>query len=62
MRTSTDEAKTWGEATPIMGDKLLGYYVLNNDRVVQLKSGRLIVPVSNWTLTVPLRSTLRAVT
>ena len=31
-------------------DKLMGYYVLNNDRVVQLRSGRLIVPVSRHSM------------
>lgn len=45
MRISTDEAKTWSEPTVIIDDQV-GYYVLNNDRVVQLKSGRLIVPVA----------------
>ena len=45
MRISKDEAKTWSEATPCITDKK-GYFVLNNDRVIQLKSGRLIVPVS----------------
>lgn len=46
MRISTDEAKTWSEPTEVIGEKEMGYYVLNNDRVVQLKSGRLVAPVS----------------
>lgn len=48
LRTSDDEGKTWSEATPVIGedDENLGYYVLNNDRVVQLKSGRLLAPVA----------------
>lgn len=46
MRISTDEGATWGEATGMISDQDFGYYILNNDRVVQLKSGRLIAPVS----------------
>ncbi|MBT7164385.1 MAG: exo-alpha-sialidase, partial [Victivallales bacterium] len=46
MRISTDEAKTWSEPAGVIPDDDMGYYVLNNDRVVQLKSGRLIVPVA----------------
>ncbi|OHB65822.1 MAG: hypothetical protein A2Y77_12890 [Planctomycetes bacterium RBG_13_62_9] len=42
---STDEAKTWSEPTVCITDEV-GYYVLNNDRAVQLKSGRLILPVA----------------
>jgi sialidase-1 len=45
VRFSTDEARSWSEARPIItGEK--GYFVLNNDRVIQTKSGRLIAPVS----------------
>ena len=44
MRTSSDEAKTWSD--PVKCIENLGYYVLNNDRVVQLKNGRIIFPVS----------------
>lgn len=46
MRISTDEGKTWGEAVGVISDEDFGYYILNNDRVVQLNSGRLIAPVS----------------
>lgn len=46
MRISTDEGKTWGEATSVIPDEDMGYYVMNNDRVVQLKDGRLIAPVA----------------
>ena len=46
VRFSTDEAKTWSDATDIIPKSQIGYYVLNNDRAVQLKSGRLIIPVS----------------
>jgi len=45
MRISTDEAQSWSEPKPVIDDQV-GYYVLNNDRVVQLKSGRLIAPVA----------------
>ncbi len=45
MRISTDEAKTWGEPTLCINDQI-GYYVLNNDRAVQLKSGRIVLPVA----------------
>jgi hypothetical protein len=47
LRLSTDEAKTWTE--PKLCIEPGGYYVLNNDRVVQLKSGRLVMPVSKHT-------------
>ncbi|RCS41111.1 exo-alpha-sialidase [Bremerella cremea] len=46
MRISTDEGKTWGEATCVIPDEDMGYYVMNNDRVVQLQDGRLIAPVA----------------
>lgn len=45
MRISTDEGKSWGDALKIITD-INGYFVLNNDRVIQLSSGRLLVPVS----------------
>ena len=44
MRTSTDEAATWSEPRPAV--EAPGYFVLNNDRVIQLKTGRLIVPLA----------------
>ncbi len=44
MRTSTDEAKTWSEPIKCIDDP--GYFVMNNDRVVQLRSGRILLPVS----------------
>ncbi len=43
MRTSTDEAQTWGDAIRCIEAE--GYHVLNNSRVIQLKSGRIIMPV-----------------
>ncbi len=45
MSISTDEAQTWGPPTLCITDEV-GYYVLNNDRVVQLRSGRLVLPVA----------------
>ncbi|NLT69672.1 MAG: exo-alpha-sialidase [Verrucomicrobiaceae bacterium] len=46
VRFSTDEAATWSEPTSIIPDAEIGYYVLNNDRVVQLGDGRLLAPVA----------------
>jgi sialidase-1 len=46
VRFSNDEGKTWGEPVQMIPDSEVGYYVLNNDRVVRLKSGRLVAPVS----------------
>lgn len=45
MRISNDEAKTWSDPVPVITDKK-GYFVLNNDRVIQLPGGRLLAPVS----------------
>lgn len=45
VRFSRDEAKTWSAPTEVITNEV-GYYVLNNDRVVQLASGRLVVPVA----------------
>ncbi len=44
MRISTNEAKTWSKPAPCIDT--VGYYVVNNDRVLQLKSGRLIIPAA----------------
>lgn len=46
VRFSTDEAETWSEPTRIIPDDEIGYYVLNNDRVVQLSGGRLLAPLA----------------
>lgn len=46
MRVSTDEGESWGPAQAIIPDSQVGYYVLNNDRVVRLSSGRIVVPVA----------------
>ncbi len=44
LRISRDEAQTW--SAPTLCIDRVGYYVLNNDRAVQLDSGRLILPVA----------------
>jgi hypothetical protein len=44
LRISTDEAESWSEPQPII--EAPGYFVLNNDRVVQLSNGRLILPAA----------------
>lgn len=45
MRISNDEAKTWSDPVSCIADKL-GYFVLNNNRVIQLGNGRLLMPVA----------------
>jgi hypothetical protein len=45
MRISSDEAKTWSKPKDCITD-VKGYYVMNNDRVVKLKSGRIVLPVA----------------
>lgn len=49
MRVSTDEAKTWSAPVECIPDPI-GYYVVNNDRVIQLKHGRLLVPAARHAL------------
>jgi Neuraminidase (sialidase) len=46
VRFSSDEAATWSRPQTIIPDQQMGYYVMNNDRVIQLRSGRLIAPVA----------------
>jgi hypothetical protein len=46
MRTSRDEAKTWSPAKACVADQT-NYFVLNNSRVVQLASGRLVMPLAS---------------
>ena len=43
MSVSTDEGVTWS-APKVVGDAP-GYFVLNNDRIIQTASGRLIMPL-----------------
>lgn len=45
MRISKDEGKTWSAPKPCITDRK-GYFVLNNNRVLQLDNGRLIMPVA----------------
>lgn len=44
VRLSADEGATWSE--PALVVEAPGYFVLNNDRVIQLTSGRLVAPVA----------------
>jgi len=44
MRLSRDEGATWSEPVMCVTDEV-GYYVLNNDRAIQLKSGRIVLPL-----------------
>jgi len=45
MRISKDEAQSWSEPVVCIPCRE-GYFVLNNDRVIQLKNGRIVMPVS----------------
>ena len=44
LRRSADDGRTWGEPVNCLPSG--GYYVVNNDRVVRLKSGRLVIPAA----------------
>lgn len=44
LRFSADEGVTWSE--PVEVAPHLGYFVVNNDRLVQLRSGRLVIPAA----------------
>lgn len=44
IRLSADEGATWSEPTLVIAAP--GYFVVNNDRLVQLTTGRLIVPAA----------------
>ncbi|MBQ9337322.1 MAG: exo-alpha-sialidase [Lentisphaeria bacterium] len=44
MRRSDDDGESWSEAKRLIEHE--GYYVMNNDRVIQLSSGRIVLPVS----------------
>ena len=46
VRFSSDEAITWSDPVLTIPDSEIGYYVLNNDRAVQLSNGRIILPLS----------------
>ncbi len=44
VRFSSDEAESW--SAPVRMADAPGYFVLNNDRVIQLRGGRLLAPVA----------------
>lgn len=44
VRRSQDETKTWSE--PLIVTPGPGYHIMNNARVIQLKSGRILCPIS----------------
>ena len=44
VQISSDEGKSWTEPVHIID--AVGYFVMNNDRVIQLHNGRLIAPVA----------------
>lgn len=44
MRTSSDEGENWSEPTRCIAAP--GYFVVNNDRVVQLANGRIMIPAA----------------
>ena len=44
MRRSDDEGESWSDAQRLIPHE--GYYVLNNDRVIQLGSGRIVLPLA----------------
>lgn len=44
VRRSTDDTQTWSE--PVLITPESGYHVMNNARIIQLKSGRLLAPIS----------------
>jgi hypothetical protein len=44
MKTSSDEGRSWSD--PVLCVPAPGYFVVNNDRVIQLESGRLVAPAA----------------
>jgi hypothetical protein len=46
LRRSKDEGRTWSAPTEIVPESENGYYVVNNDRVLVLPEGRIIVPAA----------------
>ncbi len=44
LRLSSDEGQSWGPARVCVDEP--GYYVMNNDRVLQLGSGRILLPLA----------------
>ena len=50
FRLSPDEGATWSEAAQV-GDAPPSWFVLNNDRVIQTRTGRLIAPLAQHRIT-----------
>ncbi|HUW62041.1 MAG TPA: sialidase family protein [Candidatus Bathyarchaeia archaeon] len=48
LRISTDEAASWSQ--PTLCIETPGYFVVNNDRVVQLSTGRIVIPAARHSL------------
>jgi len=46
LKISKDEGKTWSKPIECISPRLAGYYVVNNDRLIQLKNGRLMFPAA----------------
>jgi sialidase-1 len=48
IRKSCDEGKTWGKKTCVTNGDFNGgaYFVVNNDRIIQTSSGRLLIPAA----------------
>ncbi len=44
LRVSTDEGQTWSDARLLL--EAPGYFVLNNDRVIQTSKGRILLPLA----------------
>ncbi|GMV95245.1 MAG: hypothetical protein AMXMBFR82_50230 [Candidatus Hydrogenedentota bacterium] len=48
IRFSSDEAQSWSDPVSIIDT--MGYFVVNNDRLLQLQNGRLVVPAARHSL------------
>ncbi|HPI73166.1 MAG TPA: sialidase family protein, partial [bacterium] len=46
LRLSGDEGQTWGTALAVFPQEDSSYYVMNNDRVVRMRDGRLLLPLA----------------
>ncbi|MDO4570637.1 MAG: sialidase family protein [Planctomycetia bacterium] len=46
---SSDEAKTWTKPQPCILEDEVGYYVVNNSRVVELSDGSVVIPCAHHT-------------
>jgi sialidase-1 len=59
VRRSTDEGRTW--SAPVVCMPEAGYYVVNNDRVIRLSTGRLVIPAAHHVSLDPTRNVSAAV-